>query len=282
LSNDTRFYPIVFDGVAYNLPSVTSVIGKTQAKPQLNAWYYRTTLESIAGLFSQMHWYADTLGDELSDADELQQWLEANRMTPDDVAEEASVRGREAHRLLHRLCDIQQRVGATTANIAAIGAAERSYDSGQAWSRGVAEWYLDRRPHVVATEQQVFRLVDSERGYAGTLDLLYEDEDNNLVTCDLKTRKEQLPEYRVRKNEWIVPDPPVWDSDEIQVAAYEEAQVWMEGNFITHDRGNPRRRTILAVEANGGWVEKEALVPAKVFDNLLDNYYLLGGKGGRA
>jgi hypothetical protein len=285
MGNDTRFYPITFDGVDHNLPSVTSVIGKTQAKPQLNAWYYRTTVESISGLIQVLQGmgnFSAEILETLSDPEDTIEYLTEAGMTPDAVAEEASVRGREAHRLLHRISLAQQLNGDGAAEKLAIAAFERSYAPGQAWCRGVGAWYLERRPTVIAAEEQVFR-IEGDRGYAGTLDLLYSDDDI-FVTMDLKTRKEQLPEYRVRKAEWITPEPPVWESDQIQVKAYEAARQWMEMNDVI-----PRkmvyfetRATVLAVEANGHWVEKEATIPAKVFDNLLDNYYLLGGKGGRA
>lgn len=272
-SQDVRFYDVTYQGTDYSLPSVTSVIGKVLAKPELIGWTYRQTLESLAQLFEAVEDFDYTL---LTDPDVLDQWLMVNRFRPEDLAAEAAERGRDAHRLLNYLAMTQLEFGAQDADDEAVHWSTRDYPEGKFWEAGVAEWWLERQPRVLATEQRVFKVVDG-KGYAGTLDLMYETDNGLVVTLDLKTRKEQERWYSVRKEDWVTPEPPVYTSDEIQVEAYRAAYNWqVEQGLATSYSGVSR---VLAVSGDGGYVEKNST--PQVFDDLLSIYYALGGKGGR-
>lgn len=276
---DLRFYDVTHQGKHYSLPSVTSIIGATMAKPELVSWTYRTTIENVAlalqAIEESSAIEALDMLETLADPEELDRWLRDSAMRPDDLTEEASLRGKAAHDLLNRLASMSM-VDRQRATAHAKFHAEREYPPGQAWNRGVAEWWLATQPKVLLTEAKVYKIDDETgRSYAGTLDLAY-DIDCETRVMDLKTRREVLPEYRIRKDEWIKDEPPVWDSDQVQARAYAEALRWMHGR----DAWGYYHSSVLSVEGGGSYIEKVTTVSPRVFENLLANYYELGGHGG--
>ncbi len=239
------------------IPSVTTIIGETLAKPMLVGWAYRTTRDHIAGLVSvlmedQGLHYSDRMAaviDMLTDADMLEEYLKENQLRPDDIKSEAADRGTIAHALLERLADAYLEAD----EVAAERIAKRTLASTKVsgWERAVADWWVQRYPRVVASEQ---KLISLKHGFIGTCDLIY-DSDEGLTLTDLKSRKTQT-----RK----VSD--VYQSDHIQCGAYTIAWDETESRPI-------ERTTVLVVREDGSWDEEATLLDAEgIFLDLLSAY----------
>jgi hypothetical protein len=241
------------------LPSVTKVIKGTLASQALLYWNYSQTRDNIAGAIDHyakqedlpLEEFFDTFGD----ADNLEEYLKENRLRPTDVRDDAGERGRSADDLLNALADCQiadrsdeDLAGCTLDN-----------DDATPWQRGVATWWLERQPVVVDSQRVVFSL-EPHGGYAGSLDLLYSDEDG-LCLMDLKTRKEG--------SRWL--EQP-YESEEIQVAAYDAAWTRMFGRSVD-------RRSILIVGAEGQYTEAPAVMPPAAFFHLLAVYQMIKARG---
>lgn len=179
----------------------------------------------------------------IEDADVLEEWLKLNKMRPEDLSREGMERGSREHETLEGLARTAFTEGLESA--AEKAGRLRENKASTPWTRAIAEWWLTRLPQPLAAEQVVYQL-EPHGGFAGSLDLVYEGEDGRTL-MDLKTRKEGAE---------------VYDSDRIQVAAYELA--W------TQNTGRPvDNKTILVARADGSWVEEESDVPGSVFLHLL-------------
>ena len=243
--------------VSIKLDSVTTIIKATLAAPQLVGWAYRVTRDNIAGLISVFDEWDDMPGDDdgigmmgmLSDADMLDEYLKDNRLRPDDVRDEAATRGSTEHGFLERL-------GA--AGLETEGAAQQvaqdclSSDKTNDFSKGIAGWWLDRNPRVVASEVV---LVCLQYRFCGSVDLIWLDDDGQLVVTDLKTRGAGKGAY---------------SSDHIQVGAYAIAYEEMYGRMVD-------RTSVLVVREDGTWLEEETTIPRQTFIDLCNVYRALKG-----
>ena len=247
--------------VKIELDSVTSIIKSTLAAPQLVPWAYRVTRDNISGLTSVFvdaakelgndEWerQVDMLLDTLSDADMLDEYLKENRLRPDDVRDDAATRGSTEHGFLERL-------GA--AGLETEGAAQQlaqdclNSDTTNDFSKGIAGWWLDRNPRVVASE---IVLVSLTHRFCGSVDLVWLDDDGNLVVTDLKTRGAGKGAY---------------SSDHIQVGAYALAYEEMVGRDV-------QRTTVLVVREDGTWLEEETTIPRQTFIDIANVYRALKG-----
>lgn len=215
--NDTDYRWVLLDksngryveGEDIDLPSVTSIIKAVYAK-FLDGWQHSYTLEILAAALQQLDsplHPVDADGfrpwDLITDGEALTEWVKENKLRPQDHTDARADEGHVYHEKLEELAD------------RAIIGDFMAQPMAEAWAAGddgtleaIGKWYLKRRPRVVASEQVVRSL---RRGFAGTLDLAYEDEDGRLGICDLKSRN-----YK----------GGVWDSDRAQVGglrvAYEE------------------------------------------------------------
>jgi hypothetical protein len=244
-----------------SLPSVTSIISRTFAAPALQRWNYSQTRDSIAGLAAVTKGFdaenSLSLIEMIEDGDILEEWLALNKMRPEDISREAMERGSREHETLEGLA----RTALDKDHEEAAQQAGKLLQNGASspWARATADWWLTRLPTVIASEQVVYQL-EPFGGYAGSLDLVYEVATNRKIPGELNRweTKRVLTDLKSRKE-----GAGVYDSDEIQVAAYELA--W------TQNTGKPvDEKTILVVREDGTWVEEEATVPAKVFLNLLE------------
>lgn len=232
------------------LPSVTTIIGKILAKPALIGWTYRETRDAISGTVSTLleaesehPTIRDDLLDLLSDPEMLEEYLKENGLRPEDQTKTAQARGKAAHATLERLANIALSDDDAAADALASRLLEKRTST--PYDRASAAWWVDRQPSVVATEA---RLMSLTWRYAGSTDLVWRDNDGNLVLTDLKSRKAGQPS---------------WESDHIQVAAY--AIAWEE-------MGNPPidRETVLVVREDGTWDEYESAVDNRgIFLDLL-------------
>lgn len=243
-----------------SLPSVTSIIHKTFAAPALQRWNYSQTRDSIAGLAAVSKGFdaenSLSLIEIVEDADLLEEWLTLNHMRPEDISREAMERGTREHETLGSLAALAHSEGPEAAAELASKLGQNSASS--PWAYAIADWWLTRLPIVIATEAVVYQL-EPHGGFAGSLDLVYETDvhtsDNpeydhivrKRVLTDLKTRKEGAQAY---------------DSDEIQVAAYELA--WTQNSGVPVDE-----KSILVARADGTWDEYPSDVPSSVFLHLL-------------
>ena len=239
--------------VSIRLDSVTTIIKSTLAAPQLVPWAYRVTRDNIAGLVATV---SDGQGpldkmliDMLSDADMLDEYLKDNRLRPDDVRDEAATRGSTEHGFLERL-------GA--AGLETEGAAQQlaqdclSSDKTNDFSKGISGWWLDRNPRVVASEVV---LVCLQYRFCGSVDLIWLDDDGQLVVTDLKTRGAGKGAY---------------SSDHIQVGAYAIAYEEMHGRMVD-------RTSVLVVREDGTWLEEETTIPRQTFIDIANVYRALKG-----
>src|SRR5574341_537813 len=92
--------------VQIKLPSVTTVIGRVLAKPELVRWAYRETrdvLVSLAAMVEAGELDVSDFIDTMSDPDMAEEWLKANELRPEDSKSAASKRGHEKHAYFERL-----------------------------------------------------------------------------------------------------------------------------------------------------------------------------------
>jgi len=232
-------------------PSVTQVIKATLAAPQLVAWAYRQTVDSITGAVSQvLRGFEEKGGDgrydlieTLGDADILDEWLKDNKLRPVDVRDERAVEGRDAHEFLEYL--VQSRILKTPAPVPDDG-----------YTEAIAAWWRETDPSSqgssIASESVVWSL---SKRYAGTVDLVWTDEDGDLHLTDLKTRRAGNDAY---------------NSDHIQVSAY--AYAWEEMG-----RGTIAQGSVLIVHDDGTWREEDTDIGPEAFFHLRDVFRILEG-----
>lgn len=234
-----------------SLPSSTSVISRVLAKPQLPGWAYRTTLDSIAGVvqaFEGTEYEADLI-DTFGDAEMAAQYLKENALTPDDVTKIAQVRGKLAHKALEDLADVALRGDDAAADAYASRILDK--DTSTPFDKATASWWVDRQPSIMASEMRMHSL---EYGYAGTVDLIWRDEEGRVTITDLKSRRAGLTSY---------------ESDHIQVGSY--SIMYEEMNPVTVEC-----ETVLVVRDDGTWDEYTSDLDNRgIFLDLLSVYQAL-------
>lgn len=233
-----------------SLPSVTTIISKVLAKPQLVPWTYRETRDAISGLvnlfISTYPNDLDELIDVLADSDMLEAYLKENKLRPEDQTRDAQDRGKKAHSMLERMGELALSDDDSAADALAARILEK--DTYTPFDKASAGWWLDRKPSVVASEE---RLMSLRYQYAGSTDLIWRDSDGALVVSDLKSRKAHLDAY---------------DSDHIQAAAYAIAFEEMTGQVVD-------RETAIIVRDDGTWDEYVPAFDARAtWLSILDTY----------
>lgn len=240
--------------VTISLPSVTTIINATVAKPALVGWAYRSTRDSVAGLIDQLLQsdYGSTpegrqeVLDALTDGDWLDELLKENALRPDDIKEEAGDRGTVAHAHLEDLC---------SAYFAENGGPEAAWSLAESaprhpWHVGVSRWWRAASPIPIKSETVLYSL---RHRFCGTVDLVWHDIDNNLVITDLKSRG---------------PDRGIYETDHVQVCAYKIAYEEMTGEKVD-------RTSVLVVREDGTYEEETTSIDPSVFLSVLDVYNLL-------
>lgn len=259
------------EDVSITLPSPTTIIKRTLAAPQLVGWAYRTTRDNISGMVSVLtapDMLRDNgrtvLTDVLADADELEAYLASNRLRPDDIKDEGAERGKEGHAYLEHLGRAYLTSGEeVAASIAASTLSNSTHSTG--WEQGIAQWWVDRNPRVVASEKVVWSLQGDE-SYCGSVDLIYMDKYGDLVVTDLKTREakgscpiKHRTEEAARKCHGRVP----YDSDHAQVCAYAQAYEEMTGEVVAYT-------SVLIVTDDGAYYEEETTIPRDTFNSIVE------------
>ena len=216
MSNDQAdHYVFKSEGGEIKLARVTAILGRVVRKPELERWHYWRTIDSISALVAEGGKGLDDmeLRDIISDGMTLNEWLTLNRMRPEDYADEASGRGEAAHDALHQLASQQD-----SGEDLELSLANTIYQDQGGYVKGVADWWLEARPEVVATEKLLFSLKDG--GYAGRCDLVASRTtlgpgmtQVGPQIIDLKTRKVPLTPYM---------------TDELQLTMY--AYAWQQMN----------------------------------------------------
>jgi hypothetical protein len=243
--------------VSIKLPSVTTVIGATLAKPALVRWAYGSTRDAISGLVSvlvsniQEADRADAIPellDMLTDADWLEETLKDNQLRPDDIKDIAGERGNVAHAWLEELCKVylDDQHGPEIADQAALAVPSDS------WHTGVSRWWRQAQPTVLESETVLYSL---RHGFAGSVDLVWIDAEGNLVITDLKSRG---------------PERGVYESDHVQAGAYKIAYEEMSGTKVD-------RTSVLVVREDGSFEEESTTLPPTTFLHLLDVFKNLKG-----
>jgi len=230
------------------LPSVTHIIGNVVAKP-LDGWVYKVTRDNISGMVNVLDDHRDELLDTMADPDMLAEYMKENRLRPEDVAGDASTRGTREHEMLEALCKAYLESDETAAEQLANRTLKR--DTASPWAKAIASWWLDRYPHIIASESVLYSLT---LGVAGTVDMVYGMQGEVIVT-DLKTRGEGKPAYR---------------SDFIQTDGYADMWEEMTGEIVD-------RRTVLIAREDGTVDEYENDLPRGTFRQTKELYDLLKG-----
>ncbi len=240
-----------------DLPSVTTIIGAVLNKPFLVQWAYAHTRDVISGAVSEMNQsslYKPTeMIEMLGDAEELEEFLKANKLRPNDIKDIRGDEGTEAHKALETLAGIALDEGSDDALQAAESLLAHPQSTG--YERATADWWLQRKPEVIASEMVLHSL---RHRFSGTVDLIWNyhlgDRLEPLLTVtDLKSRRKDLGMY---------------DSDDVQTGAYGVCYTEMTGWSVD-------RRTVLLVHDDGTWKEEEARLPAEAFLHLRELYSLL-------
>lgn len=240
-------------GISIELPSVTSIIGATLAKPMLVGWAYRVTRDNISGMVSELE-KAEVprtdIMEVLTDGDMLDEYLKENKLRPDDIKEDAAERGRAGHATLERL-------GTIYLDEAGGGGYERAHehaqsvlDSGGAsgWDKAIAAWWQEENPEIIMSEAILYSL---DHQFIGTVDLVWKDKNGIVAVTDLKTRE-------LGKD--------IYESDYIQSAAYGIAYAERTG-------GEADYTSVLMAYPDGTYVERSASFDAKAaFLGLLATY----------
>ena len=101
------------------------------------------------------------------------------------------------------------------------------------------------------------RLLSLEHQFAGSTDLIWRNNDGDLVVTDLKSRKAGLDAY---------------ESDHIQVGAYSIAYEEMTGQYVD-------KETVLVVRGDGTWDEYQSNLDNRaIFLSLVSVYNNLKGR----
>lgn len=241
--------------VTIRLPSVTTIIGATLAKPFLVQWAYGHTRDVIVGLATmiregtlEVEDFLDTFDDEQDAKD----WFKENRLTPDDVKFDAAERGTAAHDFLEHLAKTFQKAGTGAAHELATKQWHKPWtpDTDGAYLHAVAGWWMARQPVVEETETVLYSL---KHGYAGTVDLIWWDDKGQLLCTDLKSRRAGLG---------------IYDSDDIQTGAYAIAYNEFHDKHIDE-------RSVLLVHDDGSFTEEESTIDSGTFLVVLSLYKAL-------
>jgi hypothetical protein len=254
--------------ITLEFPSVTTIIGRILAKPQLMAWLGREGTELLSSAMSvigngsmdrkpeDILFLPDEDGfsmwDYLCDADTALEWLKDNGITSKESMKLASERGKKAHSFFESVSDAyidgEHDDGAGEGSARATEMLAR-HRVGTPYEQAIKDWWTASNPKVVESETV---LVSKRHDFMGTCDLIWLDQ-GVLTVTDLKTRRAGLGSY---------------DSDHIQTGAYAIAYEEMTGLRIA-------RRTILLAQDDGTYREDESWVDPSVFLNLRAVYRAL-------
>jgi hypothetical protein len=247
IAGDKPYYEWVLRGAdgtlhednTIQLPSVTTVIKATLAAPALLKWTYDKTVEGVEMLLDSLP-PGMTIDSLLND--DLDAALLASRLHPNDIRDDASGRGQDAHSFLETLGGMTHDEGIETA----IDVCRHTSDP---FRHAVADWWATFRPYVHASEELLRSL---EHGYAGTVDLAWSPIRRGApIISDLKTRKANSRMYR---------------DDEAQTGAYLLA--W---NEMFPDNAARQRSIIIAMD-DGSFAYHIAKAPPEVFLSILSLY----------
>ena len=225
------------------LDSVTTIIGRTVAKPMLYEWYYRTTRDTIAGTIALLaegieglECTPEEIIEEFGDGDALEEYLKANGLRPRDYVERRGAEGNDKHEFFERLC----KAGFEDLE-AADNLARRHIEDPDGFVRGIAGWWLQEQPDDILAVEQV--LPNLAHGYCGSVDLV-----RRSKTTDLKTRKDGSTSYR---------------SDHLQSDGY-----WLTWN-ANHPEAPSTGRSVLVVRPDGSFDEYDTTLPEGSFLHVL-------------
>lgn len=151
----------------YYLPSVTSILDAVLAKPALMRWYHS---EAIKGVSSLLNTYGAAMP---SDEKSIKQLLKDNALNPWQKRDAAGAVGRDTHDVLEMLA---KGTKLSTADIDVLSPS----------AKAVVLWWKERAIKKVLATETV--LVNFSEGYAGTLDIVFEDPvTGKIIMADLKT-----------------------------------------------------------------------------------------------
>ncbi len=149
----------------FKLYSVTNIIDKVVAKPQLLGWYWKTTMEGLSTLAQK---YGPSLP---SDLESLKSLMSTEGLSPYKVRDSSGARGTKTHTEMEALC-------------------KGKVVKANAYNQGLLNWWEERnltKQDILGCEVPLF---SPRLGVAGTVDMVYVDPVTGAtVLCDLKTGK---------------------------------------------------------------------------------------------
>lgn len=258
------YYEVRVGNRVSHFPRVTTVCDII-GKPAIADWSYRHTRDVISGVVSvltEAQASAYDILELLRDADDLEEYLKANQLRPNDIKEAAGAVGTEKHKLFQLLGE----AALSHTEDADITIATQRLDSADGYERAIADWWLATRPKVVASE---LTLVSFRHQFAGTTDLVHTESNGTVTITDLKNRKADEPCAVNHKTEEAAERCHArggpYETDHVQTGGYEIA--WLE------ERGIPvLRRTVLIAQPDGRWRERESTIPSSTFLDALALY----------
>jgi hypothetical protein len=232
------------------LPRVTSIIGRTLNKPHLITWAENFARDAIFFAFKELTPVQRL--EVLEDVDDFHQWLKDQGLTVRDYTKVRQTEGKEAHATLEALGEADE--------VDALRMAQRILgdpDSYTGYEYASARWWMDTKPKVLMSEAL---LVSWKHRYAGTVDLIWQDERGNHIITDLKSRRADLGMY---------------ESDDIQTGAYSIAYKEMDGLVW---KASNIRRTVLLVHPDGTYKHADTKLDEEAFLDLRSLYRKMTGE----
>lgn len=223
----------------YYLPSVTSILDQVLAKPALMRWYHS---EAVKGVSQLLGTYGAAMP---SDEKSIKQLLKDNSLNPWQKRDAAGAVGRDTHDVLELLGKGNRLTKADIDSLSPSG-------------KAVLHWWKERKIKNVLASETV--LVNFQEGYAGTLDIVFEDPvTGKIIMADLKTSS------------------GVYYSHFLQNAAYKSAWETRNDTKIDELRVIHAPRTGASVTEYGSPDAVESLEIA--WGHVLRTYHSLPGKG---
>ena len=243
----------------FELPSVTHILHGTLARPALERWMYRQTVESVEHLLES---YADGgIGLDEVLAHDLDALLAENGLRPLDVRDAAAKRGTNAHNVAEALAT------------GCFGGHDEqtwwySCCPGEAgvWDRYTAaaeRWFTETQPAVICAEVPVWSL---SLAYAGTVDLVW------YGGHPAASMPRVLTDFKTHDPAAERDGGPAYDVDRIQAQAY--ACAWDE----MHTEAPIRATSVVLLGRDGTYVEDTKPAPQGAWEAVLSMYRRLGGR----
>ena len=224
-------------GTLFNFPSVTSVLDfVTNKGPGLTGWAYNIALDGVKSLQEKGHDIANL------SLEQLKTLLKEFNYSPYQQKTLAGNRGS----IVHEVFELALKDGVAAGRQAAADLSP----SVKGFADAALDWIEEHEPTPILIECPVISL---RHRYAGTLDLLWQNKDGEVILSDLKTSKR------------------IYDTFAIQLSAYKLALEQEAGIQVD-------RMTVIRVAENGKCQYKEVNADPELFLAMLKVWKMQKGE----